>query len=246
MTLFATETVMSGKQKGRAPAELCSLGQAITWIETSAVVPEHPIQRRITPAWEELYKALTAGMIAASGCVDGGERRCISSGEWSDYRLKLEHATFAGHNFMGTAGTPIITVLSIRSFPAAALKDHGYPSGVRLPSASGQDGEAGYHRVITDVLLSWQQVERQWPSAGSAAPTPNDHSSDLDSKSGPGAKTRGIAQAIDELWPNGVPEGLTAKDRNRAIVDWLFRNECSVPISPERAIQRALKARLSR
>lgn len=237
---------MSGKQKGRAPAELFSLGQAITWIETPAVVPEHPIQRRITPAWEELYKALTTGMVTASGCVDGSERRGISSVEWSDYRLNLEHAVFASHHFMGTAGAPIITVLSIRSFAAAALKDHGYPSGVRLPSASGQDGEAGYYRVITDVLLSREQVERQWPSASSAAPMPNDHPSDIDSKSGLGAKSRGIGQAIDELWPNGVPKGLTAKERNRAILEWLVRNECSVPMSLARTIQRALKARLSR
>jgi hypothetical protein len=202
MTLFATETVMSGKQKGRVSAELCSLGQTVTWIETSAVVPEHPIQRRIAPAWEELYEALTAGMITASGCVDGGERRGISSGEWNDYRLKLEHAAFAGHHFIGTAGTPIITVLSIRSFPAAALKDHGYPSGVRLPSASGQYGEASYHRVITDVLLSWEQVERQWPSAGSAAPTFKGRSTDL-SRTRP-ARER-VQRALREIYPEGVP-----------------------------------------
>jgi hypothetical protein len=238
---------MSGNQKGRAPAELWSLQQAIIWIETSAGVPEHPIQRGITPATvQELHKALKAGMITASGCVDGGERRDIAPGEWNDYRLELKHTMFAGHYFMGSAGTPIIAVLSIRSFRTAALNYHGYPSGERIPSASGQDGEPGYHRVITDVLLSREQVVRQWPSAGGAAPMSNDHSSDLDSKSGPGAKTRGIAQAIDELWPSGIPEGLTAKDRNRAIVDRLARNGCTVPMSPERTIQRVLKARLSR
>jgi hypothetical protein len=193
---------VSGKQKGRAPAELFSLGQAITWIDTPAVVPEHPIQRRITPAWEELYKALTTGMVTASGCVDGGERRGISSVEWSDYRLNLEHAVFASHHFVGTAGAPIITVLSIRSFPAAALKDHGYPSGVRLPSASGQDGEAGYHRVITDVLLSRGQVERQWPSASSAAPTSKDRSTEL-TRTRP-ARER-AQRALREIYPDDLP-----------------------------------------
>jgi hypothetical protein len=238
---------MSGNQKGSASAELWSLERAIIWIEMPAGVPEHPIQRPITPTTvQELHKALKAGLIAASGCVDGRERRDIAPGEWNDYRLELKHTIFAGHYFMGSAGTPIIAVLSIRSFPAAALNYHGYPSAVRLPSASGQDGEPGYHRVITDVLLLREQVVRQWPSAGGIAPMPNDHSSDLDSKSGPGAKTRGIEQAIDELWPKDIPEGLTAKDRNRAIVDWLVRNEYSVPMSPERAIQRVLKARLSR
>jgi hypothetical protein len=237
---------MSGNQKGRTPAELWSLGQAIVWIETPAGVPEHPIHRRIAPAWvQELYKALKSGMLTASGCVDGGERRDISPGEWNDYRLKLKHTAFAGHHFTGTAGTPIITVLSIRSFPAAALKYHGYPSGVRVPSASAQDGEPGYHRIITDALLPREQVMRQWPSGG-RAPLPNDRSTDLDSKSGPGAKTRGIARAIGQLWLNDIPEGLTAKDRNRAIIDWLRDNKYSVPSQPERAIQRVLKARLSR
>ena len=238
---------MSSNKKGRTSAELWSLEQAIIWIETLANVPDHPIQRGITPATlQELHKALTAEMITASGCVDGGERRDISPGEWNDYRLKLEHALFAGHHFMGTAGTPIITVLSIRSFPAAALNYHGYPSGVRIPSASGQDGEPGYHRGITDVLLRREQVVRQWPSGGRAAPTSNDRSADLDSKLGPGAKTRGIAGAIDELWPNKIPKGLTAKDRNSAIIEWLVENGCSVPTNPERAIQRVLKARRSR
>jgi hypothetical protein len=79
---------MSGNQKGRAPVELWSLEQAIIWIETPAGVPEHPIERQITPATvQELHKALKAGMIAASGCVDGGERREIAPGEWNDYRL---------------------------------------------------------------------------------------------------------------------------------------------------------------
>jgi hypothetical protein len=238
---------MSGNQKGRAPAELWSLEQAIVWIETPAGVPEHPIHRRIAPARvQELYKALKAGMVTASGCVDVSERRDISPGEWNDYRLKLKHTAFAGHHFTGTAGTPIITVLSIRSFPAAALKHHGYPSGVRVPSASAQDGEPGYHRVVADVLLPREQVVQQWPSGGRAAPLPGDRSTDPGSKSGPGAKTLGIAEAIDQLWPDEIPKGLTAKDRNTAILKWLRLKNYSVPSQPERAIQRVLKARRSR
>jgi hypothetical protein len=232
---------MSGNLKGRAPAELWSLEQAIVWIETPAGVPEHPIHRRIAPRVQELYKALKAGLVTASGCVDASERRDISPGAWNEYRLKLKYTAFAGHHFTGTAGTPIITVLSIRSFPAAALKYHGYPSGVRVRSASARVGEPGYHRIITDVLLPREQVMRQWPSGG-GAPLPND----LDSKSGPGAKTRGIARAIGQLWPNDIPDGLTAKDRNKAILGWLRENNCSVPSQPERAIQRVLKSRPSR
>jgi Queuosine biosynthesis protein QueC len=65
-------------------------------------------------------------------------------------------------------------------------------------------------------------------------------------KSSPGAKMRGIAEAIDQLWPSGIPKGLSAKDRNKAVIEWLSDNGCSLPINPERAIQRVLKTRPSR
>src|SRR5262249_20073537 len=64
-------------------------------------------------------------------------------------------------------------------------------------------------------------------------------------KSGPGAKMRGIGEAIDQLWPSGIPKGLSAKDRNKAIIEWLSSNKYSLPTNPERAIQRVLKTRLS-
>ena len=62
-----------------------------------------------------------------------------------------------------------------------------------------------------------------------------------DFKSRLGAKTRGIADAINELWHGKIPKGLSAKDRNKAIIDWLRENGCSIPANPERAIQRVLK-----
>lgn len=225
------------------PTQLLSLQQAAVWVETRRV-PEYPIHRPIAPdAVRELHDALMAGTITASGCVDGGERREILPGEWNDYCLRLKHTAFPGNYSMPSAGAPIIKVLSIRSFPAAALKYHGYPSGVRVPSASAQDGEPGYHRVITNVLLPRERVVRYWPPGGRAAPLPGDRSDDPGSRSGSGAKTRGIAGAIDELWPNEIPKGLTAKDRNKQIIKWLVENGCSVPTNPERAIQRVLKAR---
>ena len=62
-----------------------------------------------------------------------------------------------------------------------------------------------------------------------------------DATSRPSAKSRGIAEAIEKLWPNGVPKGLSAKDRNTAIIKWLRDAGYSLPINPERAIQRVLK-----
>jgi 7-cyano-7-deazaguanine synthase in queuosine biosynthesis len=66
------------------------------------------------------------------------------------------------------------------------------------------------------------------------------------SKSGLGAKTRGIAEAIDQLWPKGIPKGLSAKDRNKAVIEWLGSKGYSLPTNPERAIQRVLKVQISK
>jgi hypothetical protein len=33
-------------------------------------------------------------------------------------------------------------------------------------------------------------------------------------KSGGGAKARGVEQALDHIWPDKIPEGLSAKERN--------------------------------
>ena len=66
-----------------------------------------------------------------------------------------------------------------------------------------------------------------------------------ESESGLGAKTRGIAEAINQLWPSGIPKGLSAKDRNNAVIEWLGANGHSLPTNPERAIQRVLKAQKS-
>jgi hypothetical protein len=64
------------------------------------------------------------------------------------------------------------------------------------------------------------------------------------SNSGGGAKTIAIGEAIDQLWPNGIPEGLTAKDRNNAIISKSRENQSSLPANPARTIQRVLAKRL--
>ena len=160
-----SEAVMSGSREDRIAAELWSLPQAAEWIETRA----DGLRSSIEPTTvRELHEALKGGTIAASGCVDGGERRAISSAEWHDYRLKLEHKTFFG----GPSELPVITVLSNRSFPAGALKYHGYKSGVQIPSAQSSAGEPGYNRVIDDVRILRKEVVKSWPPFGSAPSPP--------------------------------------------------------------------------
>ena len=61
-----------------------------------------------------------------------------------------------------------------------------------------------------------------------------------------GAKTRGVTEALNQLWPEGIPEGLTAKERNQQVLDQLKRNRSSIPKDIARAVQRALQLQRSR
>lgn len=52
----------------------------------------------------------------------------------------------------------------------------------------------------------------------------------------------GVVQAIRDLWPNGIPGGLKAKERNNRIIARLKENGASVPGDVSKAVQRALRA----
>jgi hypothetical protein len=60
-----------------------------------------------------------------------------------------------------------------------------------------------------------------------------------------GAKSRGISEAIDRLWPHGIPHGLSAKERDNAILAQMRCDGASIPSDPMRAIQRVLQKRRS-
>jgi hypothetical protein len=179
-----------------------SLQEAAFWIETRTL-PLQRIRQIGTATLQELHRELRAGTLAASGCVDGSERRTVSPEEWNDYRLHLKHVMFPNHHYMGSSGTPVIEVLSIRSFPAAALKDHAHPSGVRLPSARSRDGEPGYHRAITDVLLRREEVVQKWPEIGRTMPA----NGELNERPARRLPSRERARnTLSALYPDGVPD----------------------------------------
>jgi hypothetical protein len=92
--------------------------------------------------------------------------------------------------------------------------------------------------VLVDEVEFWQWLNDETKAViVAAAPTV----SPAKTNSGTGAKSRGIDEAIDTLWPGGIPNGLSAKDRDRKIMTWLRDNKRSLPLNPERAIQRALR-----
>lgn len=53
------------------------------------------------------------------------------------------------------------------------------------------------------------------------------------------AKRAGIQDAVRELWPDGIPKGMTVKERDVAIMTFLEQNGVTAPSS--RTIRRALK-----
>src|SRR5262249_14875433 len=61
-----------------------------------------------------------------------------------------------------------------------------------------------------------------------------------------GAKTRGVTEAVNQLWPEGVPKGLTAKERDQLVLKQLERNGSSIPTNLSRAVQRVLQEQRSR
>ena len=104
--------------------------QAASWIQSRTHAESQAFVEIVATNVEELHNALKTDEIIGTGCVDGGERRTISGEEWHDYSLKFHYAAFMAAHFTGSLGTPVIDVLSVRSFPAAAQKYHGYPSGI--------------------------------------------------------------------------------------------------------------------
>jgi hypothetical protein len=202
---------MSNSNEGRSNTEVWSLQQAASWIQSRTHAKSQAFVEIMATNVEELHNALKTGEIIGSGCVDGGERRTISGEEWHDYSLKL-HAVFTGAHFIGSLGTRVIDVLSVRSFPAAALKYHGYPSGIQIPSPHSNEGEVGYHRVITDVMLPRRQIIQRWPQGR------DDHlitepalQPDIGHRRGDRKRPdRERAQsAINEVYSSGVPDQAT-------------------------------------
>ena len=157
----------------------------------------------------------------------------------------------------GLNGTAFETSEAIREIPCAEigatrLRDDGedkdclVPEDWRVAHGSNLANLRGYRdvRVFRENLFQSFGAEAAGggPSIGGAGTEVSQMGAALSPKSR-GAKTRGIEEALDQEYPNGIPIGLIAKHRNIAIEKRLQRNGSSIPIDLPRAIQRVLKAR---
>jgi hypothetical protein len=82
----------------------------------------------------------------------------------------------------------------------------------------------GLRRVVVEAerlqtLLQGKRTSSSHASAEASTKAPGPTS-----KPPSGAKLRGIALAVEAVFPNGVPEGLSKKARDIQINDWLHAN----------------------
>ena len=202
-----------------------------------------------TDGWSALREEMTAGNVRASGTpfrrvadlqghavdmselareippVEIGTLRLQDDGNDKDCLVPEDWHVAHGSNWNNLRGYRNVRVFwddVLRVFDAEGSTPN-VPDWERLPEA-------------TNSVMASGVTEDQAKQA-SVAPK---------SKSGPGAKAKGISEAISQLWLNEIPKGLSAKDRNNAIIDRMTQNESSIPKSPERAIQRVLRARRSK
>ena len=82
-------------------------------------------------------------------------------------------------------------------------------------------------------------VLREWPERSQLQPPPAQTTSNTPPRRRR-PRTEGIVQAIRNLWPNGIPVALIAKERDNEIHAWFKEHGVTVPENISRQIQRVL------
>jgi hypothetical protein len=94
-------------------------------------------------------------------------------------------------------------------------------------------GDKYYSDNGIDLQFCREDVLKHWPEQQKEAAAPR--------RSRSGAKAVAVESALDALYPGGVPEGLTAKERNQQVLQRLRDQRKSIPSDIAKAVQRALK-----
>jgi len=202
-----------------------------------------------TPIWETLAEALRSLVAAGYTKPDAKLRLCAAIADEA-ITIRLVLAEDPLRNLPESSVSAAGLDLPARIFP----KDIDWRRSQPIkpwPLVGKSPGEpmtlylarVGHHleRRIKTIEVRSSDVSRIFGPATQVAPKP---AQDAPSRqAGPGAKTIGIKMAIADLWPAGIPKGLTAKQRNNQIVEWLTSHGHSVPNGSglQRAIQRALR-----
>jgi len=197
-------------------------------------------------SWERIAEAL--GRVIATGLTESEAKRqlCAAIADKTiDVRLILAADTQRGWSEEVSTSEPSIPPhLSPEDIDWGASRPHH-----QWPPAPQRPGEPAslfalrtmdrlMGRTISLLEVRAQDVERVFGGSTQeiVARLPADSPTRASSA---GAKSRGVRQAIGELWPEGMPAGLVAKDRDNKIANWFRDRGLSVP--GRRTIQRAFE-----
>ena len=176
-------------------------------------MPTEPYFKGGADAWSALREEMAVGNVRASG---------------TPFRRVADLQGHAVETNEMAREIPAVEIASLRIQDDGGDKDCLVPEDWRVAHGSNWKNLRGYRNVQAfrdDMLRAFAEDQAKQTSA---APK---------SKSGRGAKAEGISEAISQLWPNQISKGLSAKDRNRAIIDRMRQNGSSISNSPARAIR---------
>jgi hypothetical protein len=155
--------------------------------------------------------------------------------DWMPYPDVVAHVEAIQHCYRERAIALVWEAIVSSKVKSRTVSDSPYYIESELPG-TGEIYFSSYGRGIEvlreDVLREWPEHPRP-PSVQPASKVPLTRPRPIE---------EGVIQAILDLWPNGLPVGLRAKDRNNQILARLKKNEASVPTDVSKAVQRALKA----
>jgi hypothetical protein len=132
-----------------------SLGNAAEFVEVNTS-DDDTEDSHIMGGLHQVEAALRGGTLQAYGSIDAAPIRAIPVEAWTEFALITSNIS------LGAEGGVTYDILgrSIRSYRADAVRDHGFPSGELVPSASLPEGEPGYHRMVLNAFVKQEDVRR--------------------------------------------------------------------------------------
>jgi hypothetical protein len=133
-----------------------SLGDVAEFFEANAA-NDDPDSSPLFSGLRWIEQKIRTGALKAYGSIDAAPVTAIAIEAWTEFEMVPQ-------NISGKADGTIrydVLVRSRRSYRASALRDHGFPSGDFVPSASRREGEPGYHRIISNAFVRESEARDQ-------------------------------------------------------------------------------------
>jgi hypothetical protein len=155
--------------------------------------------------------------------------------DWMPYPAVVAHVVATQHCYRERAVVLVREAIDGLRVKSRTVSGSPYYTESQLPG-----GEEIFFSSYGKGIEVWREdVLREWPER--SRPPPAQPTSNIPLRH-PRPIEEGVVQAIRDSWPNGIPAGLKAKERNNRIIARLKENGASVPGDVSKAVQRALRA----